>query len=68
MVYLLLQVSFLGAVAPEHGRRVGGAGIQLAFAQLALAMNLNWLAILLYADAFVSPSGTGRPIRRPPPA
>ena len=22
-------------------------------------MNLNWLAILLYADAFVSPSGTG---------
>ena len=29
------------------------------FAQLALAMNLNWLAMLLYADAFVSPSGTG---------
>jgi amino acid transporter len=26
---------------------------------LALALNLNWLAILLYADAFVSPSGTG---------
>src|SRR6185437_7040393 len=29
------------------------------FAQLAIALNLNWLAILLYADAFVSPSGTG---------
>ena len=29
------------------------------FAQLALALNLNWLALLLYADAFVSPSGTG---------
>ena len=29
------------------------------FAQLALALNLNWLAFLLYADAFVSASGTG---------
>src|ERR1700675_729207 len=39
IVYLLLQVAFLGS--------------------LALALNLNWLALLLYADAFVSPSGTG---------
>ena len=28
------------------------------FAQLALALSLKWLAFLLYADAFVSPSGT----------
>ncbi len=60
VVYLLLQVAFLGAVAPEHLAE-GWAGLEYSspFAQLALALNLNWLAVLLYADAFVSPSGTG---------
>src|SRR3974390_3105432 len=60
VVYMLLQLAFLGAVAPEHLNE-GWAGLEYSspFAQLALAMNLNWLAILLYADAFVSPSGTG---------
>src|ERR1700676_3685073 len=60
VVYLLLQVAFIGAVAPEHLHE-GWAGLEYSspFAQLALALNLNWLAILLYADAFVSPSGTG---------
>jgi amino acid transporter len=60
VVYILLQVAFLGAVAPEHLRE-GWAGLEYSspFAQLALALNLNWLALLLYADAFVSPSGTG---------
>jgi len=60
VVYLLLQVAFLGAVAPEHLQE-GWAGLEFSspFAQLALALNLNWLALLLYADAFVSPSGTG---------
>jgi amino acid transporter len=60
VVYLLLQVAFLGAVGPEHLHE-GWAGLEYSspFAQLALALNLNWLAILLYADAFVSPSGTG---------
>jgi len=59
-VYLMLQVAFLGAVAPEHLNE-GWAALEYSspFAQLALALNLNWLAILLYADAFVSPSGTG---------
>jgi amino acid transporter len=60
IVYVLLQVAFLGAVAPDH-LLAGWAGLEYSspFAQLALAMNLNWLALLLYADAFVSPSGTG---------
>ncbi len=60
IVYLLLQVAFLGAVAPDHLQE-GWAALEYSspFAQLALALNLNWLAILLYADAFVSPSGTG---------
>jgi amino acid transporter len=60
VVYLVLQVAFLGAVSPEHLHE-GWAALEYSspFAQLALALNLNWLAILLYADAFVSPSGTG---------
>jgi amino acid transporter len=60
VVYLMLQIAFLGSVAPEHLSE-GWAGLEYSspFAQLALALNLNWLAILLYADAFVSPSGTG---------
>ena len=60
VVYLLLQVAFLGSVAPEHlGEGWAALEYSSPFAQLALALNLNWLAILLYADAFVSPSGTG---------
>jgi amino acid transporter len=60
VVYILLQVAFLGSVAPEHLHE-GWAALEYSspFAQLALALNLNWLALLLYADAFVSPSGTG---------
>ena len=60
IVYLMLQVAFLGAVSPDV---LGGGWAALdyssPFAQLALALNLNWLALLLYADAYVSPSGTG---------
>ncbi|MEO7205738.1 MAG: APC family permease [Steroidobacteraceae bacterium] len=60
VVYLLLQVAFLGSVAPDHlGEGWAALEYSSPFAQLALALNLNWLALLLYADAFVSPSGTG---------
>ena len=47
-------------MAPDHLHQ-GWAALEYSspFAQLALALNLNWLALLLYADAFVSPSGTG---------
>jgi amino acid transporter len=60
VVYLLLQMAFLGAVSPDSLQQ-GWAGLKFSspFAQLALALNLNWLALMLYADAFVSPSGTG---------
>ncbi len=60
VVYLMLQMAFIGTVAPEHLHE-GWAALEYSspFAQLALALNLNWLAILLYSDAFVSPSGTG---------
>ena len=56
-------------VAGASGEGWAGLEYSSPFAQLALALNLNWLALLLYADAFVSPSGTGqRPTPRPPRA
>ena len=61
VVYILLQVAYIGAVPPEMLAKAGWHGIDFRspFAQLALIVNLQWLAMLLYADAFVSPSGTG---------
>ena len=60
VIYVALQIAFLGAVPPASLVN-GWHGIDFhsPFAQLAIALNLNWLAIVLYIDAFVSPSGTG---------
>ncbi len=59
-IYLLLQAAYLSAVGPAQLAH-GWASIDFSspFAELALAVNLNWLALMLYADAFVSPSGAG---------
>ena len=61
VVYVILQIAYLGAIPPDLLAKSGWQGINFRspFAELALIVNLNWLAILLYADAFVSPSGTG---------
>jgi amino acid transporter len=61
VVYVLLQIAYLGAVPHDLLAKAGWHGIDFSspFAELAVIVNLNWLAILLYADAFVSPSGTG---------
>ncbi len=61
IVYMLLQVAYIGAVPPELLAKAGWHGIDFRspFAQLAILVNLHWLAMLLYIDAFISPSGTG---------
>jgi amino acid transporter len=61
VVYILLQVAYLGSVPPAMLAKAGWHGIDFRspFAQLALIVNLQWLAMLLYTDAFISPSGTG---------
>ncbi|HEY2345504.1 MAG TPA: APC family permease [Xanthomonadaceae bacterium] len=61
VVYILLQVAYLGSVPPEMLAKGGWHGIDFRspFAELAVIVNLQWLAMLLYADAFISPSGTG---------
>jgi amino acid transporter len=60
VVYLLLQLAFLGAVPPEKAQR-GWAAVSFSspFAELAGTLGLGWLAGLLYVDAVASPTGTG---------
>ncbi|QLE79270.1 APC family permease [Francisella sp. Scap27] len=59
-IYLLLQISFIGAV-PEKMLGNGWEGLNFSspLAQLAGILGINALAIVLYADALISPSGTG---------
>ncbi|MFH8406964.1 APC family permease [Streptomyces sp. NPDC018019] len=61
VIYVALQVAFLMAVPGKDLSANGWAhlGYNSPLADLAVAWGLNWLALLLYADAFVSPSGTG---------
>ncbi|WP_261664826.1 APC family permease [Deinococcus sp. Marseille-Q6407] len=61
LIYVLLQVAFIGAVDPQTLHAAGWKGLHFKspFAELVGALGLNWLALTLYADAVISPSGTG---------
>ncbi|MCF8566801.1 APC family permease [Alicyclobacillus tolerans] len=60
VIYVLLQVALIGGVKPDMlANGWSHLNLKSPFADLALAWGLNWLAIILFADAFVSPSGTG---------
>ena len=61
VIYIALQVAFLMAVPAADLAKGGWAGLSFnsPLADLSIAWGMNWLALLLYADAFVSPSGTG---------
>jgi amino acid transporter len=63
VIYVLLQVAFIGAVPAAH---LAGGWTKLAenvadgpFAAFATILGLQGLAALLYVDAIVSPTGTG---------
>ncbi len=63
VIYVLLQVAFIGAVPQAH---LAGGWTRLAenvadgpFAAFATILGLQGLAALLYVDAIVSPTGTG---------
>ncbi|WP_411833372.1 APC family permease [Pseudoxanthomonas mexicana] len=62
VIYVLLQLSFLGGI-PTEQLAAGWAGIDklysLPYRDIALVLGLGWLATLVVADAVVSPSGTG---------
>ncbi len=63
VLYVLLQIAFIGAIPPSHLEKGWAAITETApggpFAAFAAILGLQWLAILLYADAIVSPGGTG---------
>jgi amino acid transporter len=63
IVYLLLEVAFIGALDPSklaHGwANPIGKGDYGPYATLATGIGAGWLAALLYIDAFISPAGTG---------
>lgn len=61
-IYLLLQVAFLGAVPAAmvaHGWRGIDKLFALPFHDIALALGLGWLSLLVVCDAVISPSGCG---------
>ncbi|HEX3731598.1 MAG TPA: APC family permease, partial [Mycobacteriales bacterium] len=63
LIYVLLEIAFIGSLDPAN--LVHGWANPIAkgnfgpYATLAFAAGAGWLAYLLYADAFVSPAGTG---------
>ncbi len=64
VIYTMLQVAFIGAMPPSqitHGlAHITNTRILAGpFAGVAGLIGLGWLATLLRADAFISPSGTG---------
>ncbi|WP_219635304.1 APC family permease [Nocardioides ungokensis] len=65
LIYVALQVAFIGALDPSDLEK-SGSWANLTFsgdfgplAAVATALGLGWLAILLYADAIISPGDTG---------
>jgi amino acid transporter len=60
VLYVMLQVVFIAGIAPSALSK-GWAALNFTspFAQVASALGLGWLATLLYADAVISPAGTG---------
>ena len=62
VIYLLLQVAFLGSVpeaAVAHGWRGVDKLFALPFHDIAIALGLAWLSFLVVCDAVISPSGCG---------
>jgi amino acid transporter len=63
LLYCGLQAAFIGALDPEDlangWSKLHFTGISGPFAGLASILGLSWLAGLLYADAAISPGGTG---------
>src|SRR5215210_6780953 len=64
IMYIGLQVAFLGAIDPQEELKNGWSNLSFPgaagpFAGLATLVGAGWLATLLYIDAFISPAGTG---------
>lgn len=63
IIYVLLQVAFIGAV-PDSMLADGWGGLSFTdeagpWAEIAIVLGAMWLGIILYVDAVVSPADTG---------
>lgn len=60
-IYVLLQTAFIGALGHDGLVHQGWRGLSFAspFVQLTTALGLNFLTLVLYSDACISPGGTG---------
>ncbi len=60
VIYTALQIAFIGSIDPKSIAN-GWSTLRMRspYVDLAMAFQLNWLVVILYFDAFVSPSGTG---------
>ena len=64
VIYLLLEVAFIGALEPKDithnwSNPIPGQGAFGPYATLATAAGVGWLATILYIDSIISPAGTG---------
>lgn len=62
VIYVLLQVAFLGAVPAEmikHGWHDVSKEFPLPYKDIAMILGLGWLGFLVVTDAVISPTGTG---------
>lgn len=59
-IYLLLQAAFIGALPTDIiSKGWENMNFTSPLAQLLILLNINVWAMILYADAAVSPSGAG---------
>ncbi len=62
ILYALLQTCFVGGLTSAKLSSFGGwghIGFKAPFADVALLLGFTWLATILFADALLSPAGTG---------
>lgn len=63
LLYMIVQFAFIGAVNPIHllngWDKLHFSGDSGPFAGILTALSLAWFVVILYADAIISPFGTG---------
>ncbi|MDR7001230.1 APC family permease [Neobacillus niacini] len=62
IVYVLLQLAFIGSIPTNMlagGWATVGSQFLLPYKDIAVALGLGWLTIMIVTDAVISPSGAG---------
>lgn len=59
-IYVCLQTTYILGMTPDYvAKGWNNINFHSPFANLLLLLNLHWFVLVLYMDAFVSPSGAG---------